>query len=185
MKKESISKEIVFLVIGFLLLISLIVCVYVISLDREYIRTTASVTEVLKEEDKVIYTYIVKGEEYECKAKRNEAKLGDRVELFYHKDNYKKAKLSKTSTLIFVCPLIGLVICGIGVVESIKKKKRESDLEEEQYKTKVISVLGQTQKLKIITDGETGPEYAKTLEETIEVPVKSILKKNNFSYKVA
>lgn len=179
MKKESISKEIVFLFIGFLLLISLIVCVYVISLDREYIQTTAVVSEVLESEDKVVYTYMVKGEEYECKAKRNEAKLGDRVRLYYHSDNVKKAKLNKTSKLIFVCPLIGLVICGIGVFESIKRRKKEENIEEEQYKTKVISILGQTQKLKIITDGETGAEYAKSLEETIEVPVKNILKRKN------
>ena len=165
--------------IGFLLLISLIVCVYVISLDREYIQTTAVVSEVLESEDKVVYTYMVKGEEYECKAKRNEAKLGDRVRLYYHSDNVKKAKLNKTSKLIFVCPLIGLVICGIGVFESIKRRKKEENIEEEQYKTKVISILGQTQKLKIITDGETGAEYAKSLEETIEVPVKNILKRKN------
>lgn len=179
MKKESIAKEIVFLFIGFLLLIALIVCVYVISLDREYIQTTASVTEVIESEDKVIYTYIVKGEEYECKAKRNGSKLGDRVRLYYHSDNVKKAKLNKTSKLIFVCPLIGLVLCGIGVFESIKKRKKEENMEEEQYKTKVISVLGETQKLKIITDGDSGSEYAKSLEETIEVPVKSILRKKN------
>lgn len=179
MKKESIAKEIVFLFIGFLLLIALIVCVYVISLDREYIQTTASVTEVIESEDKVIYTYIVKGEEYECKAKRNGAKLGDRVRLYYHSDNVKKAKLNKTSKLIFVCPLIGLVLCGIGVFESIKKRKKEENMEEEQYKTKVISILGETQKLKIITDGDSGSEYAKSLEETIEVPVKSILRKKN------
>ena len=179
MKKESIAKEIVFLFIGFLLLIALIVCVYVISLDREYVQTTASVTEVIESEDKVIYTYIVRGEEYECKAKRNGSNVGDRVRLYYHSDNYKKAKLNKTSKLIFICPLIGLVLCGIGVFESIKKRKKEENLEEEQYKTKVISVLGQTQKLKIITDGDTGPEYAKSLEETIEVPVKNILRKKN------
>lgn len=179
MKKESIAKEIVFLFIGFLLLIALIVCVYVISLDREYVQTTASVTEVLENEDKVIYTYIVKGEEYECKAKRNGSELGDRVRLYYHSDNVKKAKLNKTSKLIFVCPLIGLVLCGIGVIESIKKRKKEENIEEEQYKTKVISVLGETQKLKIITDGDSSSDYAKSLEETIEVPVKSILKKRN------
>ena len=102
MKKESIAKEIVFLFIGFLLLIALIVCVYVISLDREYVQTTASVTEVIESEDKVIYTYIVRGEEYECKAKRNGSNVGDRVRLYYHSDNYKKAKLNKTSKLIFL-----------------------------------------------------------------------------------
>lgn len=179
MKKESISKEIVFLVIGFLLLISLIVCVYVISLDREYILTSASVTEVMKSEDKAIYTYNVKGVEYEYLAKRNNYNLEDKVQIYYHKENPGKAKLNKTNKLILLCPLIGLINCVVGVLESIRKRKIDELVEESQYKTKVISILGKTQKLKIITDGETGADYAKSLEETIEVPVKNILRKKN------
>lgn len=178
MKKNKFGKEIFFLFIGLLLLLSLILCVYAVSLDREYIQTTANVVEVT--EDKVVYSYLVKGETYKCKSKgKKDIKEGDKVKIYYHKNNVEKTKLKRTSNLIFVCPLAGLVLCTIGVIEVIKKRRREKDDDEEQYKTKVISVLGQTQKLKIITDGDTGAEYAKSLEETMEVPVKAILKRKN------
>lgn len=178
MKKNKFGKEIFFLFIGFLLLLSLILCVYVISVDREYIQTTAIVEKVT--DDKITYSYVVKDEEYKCKSKKKDGiKVGDKIKLYYHKNNVEQAKLNRTSNIIFLCPLTGLILCVIGVVEVIKKKKKDNDEDEEQYKTKVISVLGQTQKLKIITDGDTGSEYAKSLEETMEVPVKAILKKKN------
>lgn len=178
MKKNKFGKEVFFLVIGLLLLLSLVLCVYAISLDREYIQTTANVVEVT--DSKVTYSYFVKGEEHFSKSKaKDNIKEGDKVKLYYHKDNVADAKLNRTSNLIFLCPLAGLVLCVIGIVEVVKKKKRENAEDEEQYKTKVISVLGQTQKLKIITDGETGSDYAKSLEETMEVPVKAILKRKN------
>ena len=126
------------------------------------------------------YSYVVKDEEYKCKSKKKDGiKVGDKIKLYYHKNNVEQAKLNRTSNIIFLCPLTGLILCVIGVVEVIKKKKKDNDEDEEQYKTKVISVLGQTQKLKIITDGDTGSEYAKSLEETMEVPVKAILKRKN------
>ena len=178
MKKNKFGKEIFFLVIGLLLLLSLVLCVYAISLDREYIQTTANVVEVT--DTKVTYSYFVKGEEHFSKSNvKKKIKEGDKVKLYYHKDNVADAKLNRTSNLIFLCPLAGLILCVIGIVEVVKKKKKDNLEDEEQFKTKVISVLGQTQKLKIITDGDTGSDYAKSLEETMEVPVKAILKRKN------
>lgn len=178
MKKNKLGKEVFFLFIGFLLLLSLVFCVYVISVDREYIQTTATVTEVT--DSNITYSYVVKDEEYKCKSKKKDnIKEGDKVKLYYHKNNVSKTKLKRTSNIIFLCPLAGLILCLIGIVEVVKKRQKDNIEDEEQFKTKVISVLGQTQKLKIITDGDTGAEYAKSLEETMEVPVKAILKRKN------
>ena len=78
MKKNKFGKEIFFLFIGFLLLLSIILCVYVISEDREYIQTTANVVEVNKNE--VVYSYFVKGEEKFSKSKKKDGiKVGDKV----------------------------------------------------------------------------------------------------------
>ena len=76
MKKNKFGKEIFFLFIGFLLLLSLILCVYVISVDREYIQTTAIVEKVT--DDKITYSYVVMDEEYKCKSKKKDGiKVGD------------------------------------------------------------------------------------------------------------
>lgn len=181
MKKEAI-KKVFFIFVGILLLLSLILCVYTVSLDRKYVRTTSSAGEVVKTDGKYSteFKYIVAGEELYCPVtSAKEIKEGHKTELFYRKDKVTECKLEKTSKLIFVCPVIGLVIWAIFIFESMKKKKMDEEKEEDQYRTKVISILGQTQKLKILTDGETGAEYAKSLEETIEVPVKSIMRKKN------
>ena len=181
MKKNNFAKEIFFLFIGLLLLIALIICVYLVSLDRKYIETNATVVDVVKDGDKnkITFNYTVSGDTYEYVVTRSEdLKIGSKFKLYYMEDNVNKAKLSKTNKLIFVCPLIGLVLCTIGVLEMVKKRRMDNN-EEEEYKTKVISVLGETQRLKIITDGQTPLDYSKSLEETIEVPVKSIMKRNN------
>ena len=181
MKKEII-KKIFFMFIGLLLLLSLILCVYTISLDRKYVRTTAMIEDVVqvKNHNEVTFKYIVSGEEI-TKSFKTKADLqkGKTRSIYYKKDDVNDVKLEKTSKLILLCPLIGLVIWAFAIFSSMKQKKLAEEKEEEQYRTKVISILGQTQKLKIITDGETGAEYAKSLEETIEVPVKSIIRKKN------
>lgn len=181
MKKEII-KKIFFMFIGLLLLLSLIICVYTISLDRKYVRTTAMIEDVVqvKNHNEVTFKYIVSGEEITKSFKTKvEFKEGKTTSIYYKKDDVNDVKLEKTSKLILLCPLIGLVIWAFAIFSSMKQKKLAEEKEEEQYRTKVISILGQTQKLKIITDGETGAEYSKSLEETIEVPVKSIIRKKN------
>ena len=179
--KKGIIKEYVFLFIGLLLLISLFICIYLVNLDRKYIHTTATIVDVVEVEDtnKVTLNYSVAGDVYDYEVSYDgEVIVGDKVDLYYFREDVKIAKLSKTNKLIFVCPLIGFVLCVMGIVEIMRKKKMDSDKEEELYKTKVISVLGETQMLKIITDGENPVDYRKSMEESNEVPVKAIKGKN-------
>ena len=179
--KKGIIKEYVFLFIGLLLLISLFICIYLVNLYRKYIHTTATIVDVVEVEDtnKVTLNYSVAGDVYDYEVSYDgEVIVGDKVDLYYFREDVKIAKLSKTNKLIFVCPLIGFVLCVMGIVEIMRKKKMDSDKEEELYKTKVISVLGETQMLKIITDGENPVDYRKSMEESNEVPVKAIKGKN-------
>lgn len=179
--KKGTVKEYVFLFIGLLLLISLFICIYLVNLDRQYIHTTATIVDVVELEDtnKVTLNYNVAGDSYDYEVSyKGEVIVGNKVDLYYFKEDFSIAKLSKTNKLIFVCPLIGFILCVIGIVEIMRKKKMDADKEEELYKTKVISILGETQMLKIITDGENPIDYKKSMEESTEVPVKAIKGKN-------
>ena len=77
--------------------------------------------------------------------------------------------------MIFLCPVIGLVLCVVGLYELFKKKKNSADGEEE-FKTSVIGVVGDTQQLKIVAAETKAQEYEKTPEEEIETTVKTIKK---------
>lgn len=180
-KKKGVIKEYVFLFIGLLLLISLFICIYLVNLDRQYIHTTATIVDVVDmgETNKVTLNYNVSGDSYDYEVSyAGDVIVGDKVDLYYFKDDFKIAKLSKTNKMIFICPLIGFVLCVLGIGEILSKKKNDAEKEEELYKTQVISVLGETQKLKIITDGENPVDYVKSMEESNEVPVRRIKKKN-------
>ena len=124
MNKETM-KRVFFIFVGILLLLSLILCVYTVSLDRKYVRTTASAGEVVKVDGKYSteFKYIVAGEELYCPViSAKEIKEGNKTELFYKQDKVTECKLEKTSKLIFVCPVIGLVIWAIFIFESLKKR---------------------------------------------------------------
>ena len=180
-KKKGVIKEYVFLFIGLLLLISLFICIYLVNLDRQYIHTTATIVDVVDmgETNKVTLNYNVSGDSYDYEVSyAGDVIVGDKVDLYYFKDDFKIAKLNKTNKMIFICPLIGFVLCVLGIGEILSKKKNDAEKEEELYKTQVISVLGETQKLKIITDGENPVDYVKSMEESNEVPVRRIKKKN-------
>ena len=134
--KKGTVKEYVFLFIGLLLLISLFICIYLVNLDRQYIHTTATISDVVELEDtnKVTLNYNVAGESYDYEVSyKGEVIVGDKVDLSYFKENFAIAKLNKTNKLIFVCPLIGFILCVIGIVEIMRKKKMDADKEEELY----------------------------------------------------
>ena len=52
-------KRVFFIFVGILLLLSLILCVYTVSLDRKYVRTTASAGEVVKVDGKYSTDFFV------------------------------------------------------------------------------------------------------------------------------
>ncbi|MDE5888455.1 MAG: hypothetical protein K2H20_00375, partial [Bacilli bacterium] len=72
----------------------------------------------------------------------------------------------------FICPLIGLGLCILGIFELFRK----NDDGAEEFKTSVIGVVGNTQQLKIVTNDTPVQEYVKTPEEEAEIQVKAIKK---------
>lgn len=183
--KEVNLRSILFLVIGILLLLSLIICIYIVHNENDLVKVTALVVDVKKDSDgtgknDVTVDYDVDNTTYRYNFYyRDEVNVGDEIEVFYHEDNVTSVQVYKTSKFIFVCPLIGLALCVLGLFELFKKNKDEDDAED--FKTQVISVVGNTEQLEIITDdNDESIKYEKIPEEKEEAEVKAISgKKDN------
>jgi sigma-B regulation protein RsbU (phosphoserine phosphatase) len=66
------------------------------------------------------------------------------------------------------------VLCILGLYELFKKNGNDDG--EDEFKTSVIGVVGNTQQLKIVTDEAEAQKYEKTPEEKVEPVVKTIKK---------
>lgn len=177
-ERETNIRSVVFLVIGILLLLSLVICIYIVGSESDLVKISAEVLEVKKDADgtgknDVTVLYEVDGTSYKYnfyyKDKINE---GDFIDIFYHEKNNTSVTTFKTPKIIFVCPLIGLGLCILGIFELFKK----NDDGAEEFKTSVIGVVGNTQQLKIVTNDTPVQEYVKTPEEEVEAQVKTIKK---------
>lgn len=176
--KETNIRSVLFLVIGILLLLSLVICIYIVSSESDLVETEALVKNVKEDADgsgknDVTVEYEVDGVPYRYNFYYNkEVSEGDTVNIYYHEKNNTSVTTFKTSKLIFICPLVGLVLCIMGLFELFKK----TDDVSEDFKTSVVGVVGNTQQLKIVTNDEVVQEYVKTPEEEVEMQVKSIKK---------
>ncbi len=180
--KEVNLRSILFLVVGILLLLSLVICIYIVHRDSDLVKTTADVIDVKKDSDgtgknDVTVIYDVGNTSYKYNFYyKDEVNIEDKIDIYYHKNNVTSVQTFKTSKYIFICPILGLVLCVVGLYELLKKDKDEDG--EEDFKTQVISVVGETQQLKIITEDDNHVKYVKTPEEEAEVEVKSLKSKN-------
>ena len=177
-KKEFNLRIMAFMVIGVLLLLSFGICIYIVNSERDLVPITADVIDVKKDSDgtgknDVTVSYKVNNTFYEYNFYyKDDVNVDDKIQIYYHSGNITSVKSNKTTKLIFIFPLIGLVFCLVGLYELLKKSNKD---EEDEFKTKVISVIGDTEQLEIITD-EQIEEYVKSPEEEAEVSVKSIAK---------
>lgn len=175
--KEISIKSVLFLVTGILLLLSLVICIYLINGERDLVLVSADVVDVKKDTDgtgknDVTVAYTVNNAFYEYNFYyKDDINVNDKIDVYYHENNVTSVQTFKTSKLIFVCPIVGLILCVIGLFELFKKPKEGFD--DEDFQTQVISVVGETQQLEIITDEEKY-DYVKTEEEMEETPVKSL-----------
>ena len=162
--KETNIRSVLFLVIGTLLLLSLVICIYIVSSESDLVETEALVKNVKEDADgsgknDVTVEYEVDGVPYRYNFYYNkEVSEGDTVNIYYHEKNNTSVTTFKTSKLIFICPLVGLVLCIMGLFELFKK----TDDVSEDFKTSVVGVVGNTQQLKIVTNDEVVQEYVKT-----------------------
>lgn len=176
--KEISRRSAIFLVIGLLLVLSLIICIYIVSKESDLVEVKATVVDVTNDKDgtgknDVTVVYSVKNITYEYNFYyRDDIKVDDVLSIYYHEKNISLVQPNKTSKLIFICPLIGLVLCVYGLFELFTKARNYSI--DEEVETKIINENDLTQQYKIITDEVVAEEYVKSPEEEIEVPVKEV-----------
>lgn len=188
-QKETTVRSIVFLVIGSLLLLSLIACIYIVGVESDLVKISAEVVEVSNERDvfgktRLTVSYDVNGRSYKFPnyKHKGEAQVGQKVSLYYHDANPASVQPSKTNKLIFIFPVIGLALCILGLFELFRKNDDED--EELEFETAVIGVVGNTQQLKIVTTDVDVVEYEPTPEEAVEAPVKAVVKEEVVETKV-
>ena len=105
---------------------------------------------------------------------KDDVNIGDSIDIYYHSKSVTSVKTFKVSKLIFVCPIIGLALCVYGLFELFRRPKEKYD--EDDFKTKIVSVVGNTEQLKILTDETQELPYVPTPEEVVETEVKPINK---------
>lgn len=177
-EKEINLKSILFLVIGILLLLSLVICIYIVNGERDLVSVSAKVIDVEKDDtgtgkNDVTVSYDIDGTSYNYNFYyKDNVNVDDTINIYYHKNNISSVTTFKTSKLIFICPITGLVLCILSLFELFKHSKAEEEL----FKTAVIDVLGTTQMLEIVTDDTVLNEYESLPEEQVETEVKAIKK---------
>lgn len=179
-ERETNLRSILFLVIGILLLLSLIICIYIVSAERDLIKISAEVVDIDTNRTstgkiKLVVNYEVNEQpyKYDNYMFKGEVKVGDKVQLYYHEKNPSSVQPFKTNKLIFIFPIVGLVLCILGLFELFKKS---DDNDNSDFETSVISVVGNTQQLRIVTDNADVASYKPTPEEIVEAPVKTLVK---------
>lgn len=186
--KEVNIRSVLFLVIGILLVLSLVICIYIVNTEKDLVSTDAVVVDVKNDKDgtgknDVTVMYEVDNVTYEYNFYyKDDIKKDDKVTVFYDEENVKSVKPYKTSKLIFVCPILGLILCVLGLFELFSKSKDKVIID--GVDTKVIGEDAKTQQLKIITSDENVVDYVKTPEEEEEVPIKEIREKVDISIDV-
>ena len=175
-EKETIFRSVLFLVIGILLLISLIVCIYIFSYEKSFAPIEATIEEVVKDKKNTNinhYVAVYQAPEKEYRAEfstKANYKKGDKIKIYYNTKPQmnKYTRLKLTSKAILICPLVGLILCGFGLFSLFRKRKKEEEL----FKTNVIATNGKTQQLQI--EAKESQSYVKTPEEQKEVEVKTV-----------
>ena len=110
--KEINLRSIIFLFIGIILIVSLIICVYIISSERDLVHTMGETTKVVEDsnnngDNDVTVSYEVDGKTYNYNFYYSEdVKEGDKIDIYYHKNDVSSVQTYKTSYFIFVCPKI-------------------------------------------------------------------------------
>lgn len=181
-QRETNLRSVLFLVIGILLLLSLVICLYIVSSESDLVKVTSEITEIKTnaenaEEMEIYVTYDVDGQSYKYLYEPqdpSEFKMGDKVVIYYHEKAPSSVQTFKTSKLIFIWPVIGLALCILGIFELFRKTDDEDD--EDEFETSVIGVVGNTQQLKIVTNDTEVQAYEPTPEEVVEAPVKTVVK---------
>ena len=180
--KEISIRSMIFLVIGILLVLSLVICIYIVNSQRDLQSVEAIVTNVKEDKDgtgknDVTVIYEVDGTSYKYNFYyRDDIKVDDTLNIYYHAKTPNEVQAYRVSKYIFICPVIGLILCIYGLFELFTKSKEHDDSDED-IDTKLINEDDKTQQFAIITDAVADNlAIAVNNEEAPveEVPVKEI-----------
>lgn len=183
--REISFRSVIFLIIGVLLLLSLVVCIYVVNGEKDLVLVQGTVIDIKDDSEgtgknDVTVAYEVDNTNYQYNFYyKDNIKIDDKVNVYYHEDNPTSVQTFKTTKLIFICPIAGLILCIVGVFDLFRKSKRVHD---DLLDTKIISVDEITEQIKIITDNTEEIPYIKSDEEEEEASVKEI--KGNYNIKI-
>ena len=176
--KEINIRSIIFLVIGILLVLSLVICIYIVNSQQDLKSVEAIVTNVKEDKDgtgknDVTVVYEVDGTSYKYSFYyRDNIKVDDRLNIYYHEKTPNEVQAYRVSKYIFVCPVIGLILCIYGLFELFTKSKEHDDSDED-LNTTLLSEDDETQQFAIITDA-VADNLAIAVNNEEEVPVKEI-----------
>ena len=102
-QKETNLRSVFFLVIGILLLLSLVICIYIVSGESDLIKVSSEVVEVGTEKTssgkvKIAVAYDVDGQPYRFDEYyyKGEIQVGDKVDIYYHDKNPTSVQTFKT-----------------------------------------------------------------------------------------
>ena len=176
--KEINIRSIIFLVIGILLVLSLVICIYIVNSQRDLKAVEAIVTNVKEDKDgtgknDVTVIYEVDGTSYKYSFYyRDDIKVDDKLNIYYHAKTPNEVQAYRVSKYIFICPVVGLILCIYGLFELFTKSKEHDD-SDEGLNTTLLSENGNTQQFAIIADA-AADNLAIAINNEDEVPVKEI-----------
>ena len=176
--KEISIRSIIFLVIGILLVLSLVICIYIVNSQRDLKAVEAIVTNVKEDKDgtgknDVTVIYEVDGTSYKYNFYyRDDIKVDDKLNIYYHVKTPNEVQAYRVSKYIFICPVIGLILCIYGLFELFTKSKEHDDSVAD-VNTTLIGEDDKTQQYAIITDA-AADNLAIAAQNIEEVPVKEI-----------
>ena len=137
--KDVGLRSVLFLVVGILLLLSLIICIYIVNDEKDLVKISSTVIDVKKDSDgtgknDVTVSYTVNSNNYEYNFYyKDYINVGDKIDIYYHDNDATDIEISKTTKLIFIFPIMGLVLCIVGLIELFKNSNNSGDRFREDY----------------------------------------------------
>ena len=175
--KDVGLRSVLFLVVGILLLLSLIICIYIVNDEKDLVRISSTVIDVKKDSDgtgknDVTVSYTVNSNNYEYNFYyKDYINVGDKIDIYYHDNDATDIEITKTTKLIFIFPIMGLVLCIVGLIELFKNSNNSGDRFREDYEVQALGISGDYNKVKVLSDDEIP---LSKLDETGDIPIKQI-----------
>ena len=123
--KEISIRSLVFLVIGILLILSLVICINIVNSEKDLVSVDATVIKIKEDKDgtgkndiTAVYDVGKTTYQYNFYYKDN-IKVDDEIKIYYHENDVTSVQVSKTSKLIFIFPVVGIILCIFILLPSI------------------------------------------------------------------